>query len=82
MNNKNNNMKLQDYLDKHNKLRAMEEKVDAWAIEYQLEKLLPLIKAGYNFQDIIDFFAIKLNDFVHNGKLDELLEQDKQKGEK
>ena len=44
-----NNMKLQDYLDKHNKIRSMEEKVDGWAIEYQLEKLLPLIKAGIRF---------------------------------
>jgi len=77
MNNKNNNMKLQDYLDKHNKLKSMEGILDSWAIEYQIEKFLPLIKAGYDFQDIIDYFAIKLNDFVQHGRLDELLKEDK-----
>lgn len=72
-----NNMKLQDYLDKHNKLKSMDGILDSWAIEYQIEKFLPLIKAGYDFQDIIDYFAIKLNDFVQHGRLDELLKEDK-----
>ena len=68
-----NNMKLQDYLDKHGGLGY-------W--NYQFEKLVPLIEAGYGFQDIIDFFAVKFSDFVHNGKLDEIQKERKQEGVK
>lgn len=77
-----NNMKLQDYLDKHNRIKSMNSKIDEWSLNYQFEKLVPLIEAGYDFQDILDFFAVKLNDFVHNGKLDEVLELRKTTGEK
>ena len=77
-----NNMKLQDYLDKHNKIQSMNSKIDEWSLNYQFEKLVPLIEAGYDFQDIIDFFAVKFSDFVHNGRLDEILKERKTEGEK
>ena len=75
-------MKLQDYLDQHNKVKSMTDKIDEWSLNYQFEKLVPLVEAGYNFQDIIDFFAVKFNDFVHNGKLDEVLKARNTEGEK
>ena len=77
-----NNMKLQDYLEKHNKLQSMNNKIDEWSLNYQFEKLVPLIEAGYDFQDIVDFFAVKFSDFVHNGNLDEILKERKTEGVK
>ena len=75
-------MKLQDYLEKHNKIQSMANKIDGWSLNYQFEKMVPLVEAGYDFQDIIDFFAVKFSDFVHGGRLDEILEERKVTGEK
>ena len=39
--------------------------------------------AGFDYDDITDFLLIRWDNFVHGGRLDELIEQDKvQKGEK
>lgn len=76
-------MKLQDYIQMNSKFTRMNNLVDVWAIDYQMEKLKPLIDAGFDYDDIADFLLVRFDEFVHGGKLDELLEQDKvQKGEK
>jgi len=79
----NNNMKLQDYLQMNSRFTRMEKSIDVWSIDYNLEKLLPLIKDGFDYDDIAQFILVRWDNFVHGGRLDELLEQDKlQKGEK
>lgn len=79
-------MKLQDYIQMNSKFTRMNNIVDVWAIDYQMEKLKPLIDAGFDYDDIADFLLVRWDNFVHGGKLDELLEQDAlaktQKGEK
>lgn len=78
-------MKLQDYIKMNSKFTRMNNLVDLWAIDYQLEKLKPLIDDGFDYDDIADFLLVRWDNFVHGGKLDELLEQDAlaktQKGE-
>lgn len=75
-------MKLQDYITINNKFTRMNSLVDLWAVDYSLEKLKPLVDAGFDYDDIADFFLVRWDNFVHGGRLDELLEQDKQKSEK
>ena len=75
-------MKLQQYIEMNTKFTRMNNLVDLWSIEYQFEKLLPLVNDGYDYDDIIQFLQVRFDNFVHGGKLDELLEQQKQKGEK
>ena len=73
-------MKLQQYIEMNTKFTRMNNLVDSWAIEYQFEKLLPLVNDGYDYDDIVEFLQVRFDNFVHGGKLDELLE--KQKDEK
>ena len=72
-------MKLQDYITMNTKFTRMNNLVDSWAIDYQFEKLLPLVNDGYDYDDIVEFLQVRFDNFVHGGKLDELLEQQKQK---
>jgi len=78
MNTKDKNMKLQDYIEMNGKFTRMQNSVDLWAIDYSLEKLKPLVDYGYDYDDIAQFLLIRFDNFVHGGKLDELLERDKQ----
>lgn len=71
-------MKLQDYIEMNSKFTRMNDKVDLWAIDYSLEKLKPLVDAGYKYEDIANFLLVRWDNFVHGGKLDELIERDKQ----
>lgn len=75
-------MKLQDYLQMNSKFTRMEQQVDLWAIDYQFEKLVPLVNDGYDYDDIVEFLQVRFDNFVHGGKLDQILEENKQKGEK
>ena len=76
-------MKLQDYLTMNARFTRMQQKVDLWAIDYSFEKLVPLIEDGHNYDDIADFILTRFDNFVQNGKLDQILEDNKnQKGEK
>ena len=75
-------MKLQQYIEMNTKFARMNNLVDLWAIDYQFEKLLPLVNDGYDYDDIVEFLQVRFGNFVHGGRLDELLEQQKQKGEK
>jgi hypothetical protein len=78
MNFKNNNMKLQEYIEMNSKFTRMQNSVDLWAIDYSLEKLKPLVDDGYDYDDIAQFLLVRWDNFVHGGKLDELIERDKQ----
>lgn len=71
-------MKLQDYITMNSKFTRMNASVDLWAIDYALEKLKPLVDDGYEYEDIADFILVRWDNFVHGGKLDELIERDKQ----
>ena len=76
-------MKLQDYLNMNAKFQRMNNLVDTWSIDYSIEKLKPLVDAGFEHDDIANFILTRWDNFAHGGKLDELLEQDKlQKGVK
>ena len=72
-------MKLQDYLQMNSKFTRMEQQVDLWAIDYQFEKLVPLVNDGYDYDDIVAFLQVRFDNFVHGGKLDQILEENKQK---
>lgn len=71
-------MKLQDYIEMNSKFTRMQNSVDLWAIDYSLEKLKPLVDDGYDYDDIAQFLLVRWDNFVHGGKLDELIERDKQ----
>lgn len=79
-------MKLQDYLQMNSKFKRMDSLVDTWSIDYAIEKLKPLVDAGFEYDDISEFILTRWDNFVHGGKLNELLERDAlaktQKGEK
>ena len=71
-------MKLQDYIEMNSRFTRMQNSVDLWAIDYSLEKLKPLVDDGYDYDDIAQFLLVRWDNFVHGGKLDELIEKDKQ----
>ena len=50
----NKNDKLQNYIDFQKKFNRMHELVDNWAIDYNIEKLKPLIDDGFDGNDIIE----------------------------
>lgn len=70
-------MELQDYLQLNKRFTRMEQLVDVWAIDYQMEKLVPLVEHGFEYEDILNFIQTRFDKFVHGGKLDEILEQNK-----
>lgn len=72
-------MKLQDYLALNAKFQRIEKIVDVWYIDCALEKLKPAIDDGFEYEDVENFLLTRFHEFVHGGKLDELIEQDKNK---
>ena len=74
-------MKLQDYLTLNAKMKRIEQLIDTWQIDYALEKLKPAIDDGFEYEDIANFLLIKFDEFVHGGKLDELIERNKKMNE-
>ena len=70
-------MKLQDYLTMNAKFKRIENIVDTWAIDYALEKLKPTIDDGFEYEDIANFLLTRWDEFVQGGKLDELIEKEK-----
>ncbi len=74
-------MELQDYLTLNAKMKRIEQLIDTWQIDYALEKLKPAIDDGFEYEDIANFLLIKFDEFVHGGKLDELIERDKKMNE-
>lgn len=55
---------LENYLDYQRKFNRIESMIDSWAIEYNLEKFKPLIDDGFSNEDIIEYFAVKLDKFT------------------
>jgi hypothetical protein len=62
----NKNDKLQNYIDFQNKFNRMKSLVDDWAIDYNIEKLKPLLDDGFDGNDIIEYFTIRLIDYIEN----------------
>lgn len=59
-----NTSKLDNYLNYRQKFERMDALVDDWAIEYHLEKFKPLIDDGFEYEEIMEYFAVKLNDYI------------------
>jgi len=75
-------MKLQDYLNMNSKFTRMEKSIDVWAVDYSMEKLVPLVEDGFEYDDIANFILTRWDNFVQSGKLDEVLERNKEENEK
>ena len=58
------NKNLENYLDYSRKFAKMQELVSKWELEYCVEKMKPLIDDGFEFEDIVEWFSITLNDFM------------------
>ena len=71
-------MKLQDYLTMNARMKRIEKTVDTWAIDYALEKLKPAVDDGFDYDDIANFLLTRWDEFVQGGKLDELIEKEKE----
>ena len=72
-------MELQDYIKMNAKFKRMENLIDLWAIDYQFEKLVPLVNDGFNYDDIAEFILVRFDNFVQGGKLDQILEENNSK---
>ena len=60
------NTKLENYLEvkqKHDRMRGL---VDDWAFDYNIEKLKPLLDDGFEGNDLIEYFTIRLIDYIEN----------------
>jgi len=62
----NKNDKLQNYIDFQNKFKRMNNLVSEWQAEYAVEKFKPLIDDGFDGNDIIEYFTVKLIDYIEN----------------
>lgn len=62
----NKNDKLQNYIDFQNKFKRMNDLLPEWQVEYSIEKFKPLIDDGFDGNDIIEYFTIKLIDYIDN----------------
>ncbi len=62
----NKNDKLQNYIDFQNKFKRMKDIVGEWQAEYAVEKFKPLIDDGFDGNDIIEYFTVKLIDYIQN----------------
>ena len=58
------NTKLENFLEIKEKHERMRELVEDYMIEYQLEKYKPLLDEGFDSNDIIEFFTIKLMKYI------------------
>ena len=62
----NKNDKLQNYIDFQNKFKRMNDLLPEWQVEYSIEKFKPLIDDGLDGNDIIEYFTVKLIDYIQN----------------
>lgn len=58
------NSNLNNYLNYHAKFKKMDESIDEWAMRYQIEKLIPLLKEGFEYDEIVEYFAAKLSNYI------------------
>ena len=62
----NKNENLQNYITLQNKFNRMNNIVSEWQVEYAVEKFKPLIDDGFDGNDIIQYFTVKLIDYIEN----------------
>ena len=62
----NKNENLQNYITLQNKFNRMNNIVSEWQVEYAVEKFKPLIDDGFDGIDIIQYFTVKLIDYIEN----------------
>jgi hypothetical protein len=62
----NKNDKLQNYIDFQNKFKRKNDLLPEWQVEYSIEKFKPLIDDGFDGNDIIEYFTVKLIDYIQN----------------
>lgn len=60
------NTKLENYLELKQKHDRMQDLVDSWAFDYSIEKLKPLLDDGFEGNDLIEYFTIRLIDYIEN----------------
>lgn len=58
------NSNLNNYLNYQAKFKKMDESIDEWAMRYQIEKLMPLLKEGFEYDEIVEYFAAKLSNYI------------------
>jgi len=58
--------KLENYLELKRKHERMKSLVDDWAFDYNIEKLKPLLDDGFENNDLIEYFTVRLIDYVDN----------------
>ena len=58
--------KLENYLELKRKHERMRGLVDDWAIDYNIEKLKPLLDDGFEGNDLIEYFTVRLIDYIDN----------------
>jgi len=44
----------------------MNDLLPEWQVEYSIEKFKPLIDDGFDGNDIIEYFTVKLIDYIEN----------------
>ena len=62
----NRNDKLQNYINFQKKFQRMSDLVNEWQVEYAVEKFKPLMDDGFDGNDIIEYFTVKLIDYIEN----------------
>ncbi len=62
----NKNEKLQNYINFQKKFNRMNDLVNEWQVEYSIEKFKPLMDDGFDGNDIIEYFTVKLIDYIEN----------------
>ena len=58
--------KLQNYINFQKKFDRMNDLVNEWQVEYAVEKFKPLMDDGFDGNDIIEYFTVKLIDYIDN----------------
>ena len=58
--------KLENYLELKRKHERMRGLVDDWAFDYNIEKLKPLLDDGFEGNDLIEYFTVRLIDYIDN----------------
>ena len=58
--------RIQTYVDMRSRIKRAEDIIGDWQMNYQIEKLQPLIDDGFDAQDIIEYFEVKLLEFMDN----------------
>ncbi len=60
---------VENYLNIRARVERIEDIIGGFTMEYNCEKLMPLLNDGFEQQDLIDYFAIKLAECVAKQEL-------------